>query len=256
MTNQLFDRRRFKVYLRKLWAEQRAFALTFTLILVGLIAVVEVFVSLLSYPSIYNTIDTASSYDPAGYAIMFFSSLLLYCGGCVAGSRMFDDGQQKAGRIHVLTTPVTMFESWLARVLIFVVGYLFIFHAAFFVLDGLRVVVFSSALPQAGISMQWWFNWEDLSGMLLPARTYPLIGYAFCVSCYALGCFVFPRRPFLSTTICLFCIGLVLIFLMVFIAFKERFFFEIFVVWAAILAICNFWLSYKRLCELEIIDRM
>lgn len=82
MTNQLFDRPRFKVYLRKLWAEQRAFALTFTLILVGLIAVVEVFVSLLSYPSIYNTIDTASSYDPAGYAIMFFSSLLLYCGGC------------------------------------------------------------------------------------------------------------------------------------------------------------------------------
>lgn len=48
-------------------------------------------------------------------------------------------GSKKAGRIHVLTTPVTMFESWLARVLIFVVGYLLMFHAAFSsVLDDAR----------------------------------------------------------------------------------------------------------------------
>ncbi|HEY9543756.1 hypothetical protein [Prevotella sp.] len=257
MTKDVFNQERFRAYVAKLWAEQKRFAMTFCLILAGLIFAAELFAVFTCYhvPS-YAVDNNMPAEDPIRNGIVVECLLLLFAGGCIAASRMLADGQQKAGRIHVLTQPVSMFENWLARVLIFVVGYFVAFHAIYYGFELVRVAIFSPVFPQSHISVQHLFSFAGSSDMFFPALFYSTVAYAFFVSFYTLGCFVFPRRPLLATTVALFCIGIALLFILLLYADPSEFFMEVMFVWGALLAGCNFWLSYRRLRELEIIDRM
>src|SRR3712207_9160342 len=68
------------------------------------------------------------------------------------------------------------------------------------------VAIFSPVFPQSHISVQHLFSFAGSSDMFFPSLFYSTVAYAFFVSFYTLGCFVFPRRPLLATTVALFCI--------------------------------------------------
>src|SRR3712207_5626705 len=167
MTKDVFNQERFRAYVAKLWAEQKRFAMTFCLILAGLIFAAELFAVFTCYhvPS-YAVDNNMPAEDPIRNGIVVECLLLLFAGGCIAASRMLADGQQKAGRIHVLTQPVSMFENWLARVLIFVVGYFVAFHAIYYGFELVRVAIFSPVFPQSHISVQHLFSFAGSSDML------------------------------------------------------------------------------------------
>ena len=119
MTNNFFDFKRFLCYLGKLWTEQRRTILFSAAILLGILFIIEMWTCLISYASIYEPEDGTKAYDAGKTALIVWGTLLLYTGACISATRIFTDGQQKAGRIHVLTIPVSMFRSLCSAALFF-----------------------------------------------------------------------------------------------------------------------------------------
>ena len=139
--NDLFSFPRFKAYLRKLWHERwRRLALAVG-VLFGILLVIEFWVAFTHY---YDVSLAYVSTDYAKNDIILFSALICLVGGSISATQMFTDGQQKGGRIHVLTTPVSTLEMWLSRWLIYVLGFVVVFAVCFYVADTLRVLAFSA----------------------------------------------------------------------------------------------------------------
>ena len=132
--NDLFSFPRFKAYLRKLWHERwRRLALAVG-VLFGILLVIEFWVAFTHY---YDVSLAYVSTDYAKNDIILFSALICLVGGSISATQMFTDGQQKGGRIHVLTTPVSTLEMWLSRWLIYVLGFVVVFAVCFYVADTL-----------------------------------------------------------------------------------------------------------------------
>ena len=161
--NDLFSFLRFKAYLRKLWHERwRRLALAVG-VLFGILLVIEFWVAFINYDDVSLA---CVSTDYAKNDIILFSALLCLVGGSISATQMFTDGQQKGGRIHVLTTPVSTLEMWLSRWLIYVLGFVVVFAVCFYVADTLRVLAFSAypyvryvnVFSETGIpQMAWYF---------------------------------------------------------------------------------------------------
>lgn len=245
--NQTFSMTRFTTYLHKLVTERWPRLSTASLILLGLLVVIELWIAATSYGSI-----STSDEDPAATTILISCGMLFLVGGCVSASRMFTDGMHKAGRIHVLTTPVSPLESWLARWMIYVLGYVVVFFCCFLVAETLRFILFSA------------FDYVSYAPIFDPDET-PVAwwcGYVFLTSWFALGCYFFPRWPLLGTGICVFIIGLLFVMTMVFmsglwtgISSRSEHTLEIMsYLWLVLHGVFNWWLSYRRLSEMEVID--
>ena len=149
-----FDCKRFMRYLGKLWTEQRRTMFLSAAILLGIMFIIEVWICLTAYNDLYGYGDCVRIADPARTSISFSCSLLFVASSCIAASRLFTDGQQKAGRIQVLTMPVSMFENWLARIVLFVGGYVLVFHIVFYALEVCRVVLLTSIYPNVDLAVQ------------------------------------------------------------------------------------------------------
>ena len=85
---------------------------------------------------------------------------------------------------------------------------------------------------------------------------YATAWYVFAVSFFMLGSFVFPRKPLLGTTISAFVLLLIGGLTLLFFNADNNASFYILTAWVGLLGLVNLWLSYRRLCELEVIDRM
>ena len=256
MTNNFFDFKRFLCYLGKLWTEQRRTILFSAAILLGILFIIEVWTCLISYASISEPEDGTKAYDAGKTALIVWGTLLLYTGACISATRIFTDGQQKAGRIHVLTIPVSMFENWLARTLLFVVGYFVVFHVIFYALEIMRYLLLSSAFPNVDIRIAHPVMWLGFGSNGLLNILYATAWYVFAVSFFMLGSFVFPRKPLLGTTISAFVLLLIGGLTLLFFNADNNASFYILTAWVGLLGLVNLWLSYRRLCELEVIDRM
>jgi hypothetical protein len=256
MTNDFFDSKRFFCYLSKLWTEQRRTLLISAAILLGILFVIELWSCVTSYSSVYYPDDGSKASDSAKNVISIWGTLLLYAGSCISATRFFTDGQQKAGRIHVLTLPVSMFENWLARTLLFVVSYLVVFHIIFYGLEIVRFLLFAPALPKVDIEIAspiiWIVRASDMRINILITTAWTV----FAISFFMLGSLVFPRKPLLGTTISAFILVLIGGLLSLFFAMPGEYSFYFVSAWIGILGVMNLWLSYRRLCELEVIDRM
>ena len=256
MTNDFFDSKRFLCYLSKLWTEQRRTLLISAAILLGILFVIELWACATSYNFVYYPSDGSRASDGAKDVISIWGTLLLYIGSCISATRFFTDGQQKAGRIHVLTQPVSMFENWLARTLLFVVSYLVVFHIIFYGLEIVRFLLFAPALPKVDIKISGPIFLiayaDDIRINILIAMAWTI----FAISFFMLGSLVFPRKPLLGTTISAFILVLIGGLLSLFFAMPNENSFYLVSAWIGILGMMSLWLSYRRLCELEIIDRM
>ena len=186
----------------------------------------------------------------SGWAAFIYMMLII-----VAASQFFSDGKLKSGRIHVLTTPVSMFENWLARVCLFVVAYIIMFHIVFNVVELLRALLMTTVhyegpMLWGGIghtsfyTEHYWDIWFYFTAI-----------YAFLITTYMLGSVVFLRRSLLLTTITLLILlftgGIFTLFIDVGRIENGLHFFY----WLAFLSVANLWLSYRRLCEMEIKNR-
>lgn len=256
MTNDFFDSKRFFCYLSKLWTEQRRTLLISAAILLGILFVIELWSCVTSYSFIYYPHDGSNASDGAKEVISIWGTILLYIGSCISATRFFTDGQQKAGRIHVLTQPVSMFENWLARTLLFVVSYLVVFHIIFYGLEIVRFLLFAPALPKVDIEIAspiiWIVRASDIGINILITMAWTV----FAISFFMLGSLVFPRKPLLGTTISAFILVLIGGLLSLFFAMPNENSFYLVSAWIGILGMMSLWLSYRRLCELEVIDRM
>ena len=85
---------------------------------------------------------------------------------------------------------------------------------------------------------------------------YTLVWYIYPISLFVLGSMVFPRKPLLGTTISVFILGLIAVFILAFFSSFSEILIDTLTLWAAFLSIANLWLSYRRMCELEVIDHM
>lgn len=247
--NDLFSFPRFKAYLRKLWHERwRRLALAVG-VLFGILLVIEFWVAFTHY---YDVSLAYVSTDYAKNDIILFSALICLVGGSISATQMFTDGQQKGGRIHVLTTPVSTLEMWLSRWLIYVLGFVVVFAVCFYVADTLRVLAFSAypyvryvnVFSETGIpQMAWYF-------------------YPFFVSWFVLGCYFFPKHSILATGVTVFVGAIVFIMLMVTVSSpwydgtdsQEKVAIVVTKVWLIGQTLLNYWLSCRRLKELEVID--
>lgn len=256
MPNDFFDSTRFLHYFTKLWTEQRHAMLISAVIVLGIMLIMEVWVCLVAYDFSYYTDGMHPKEDPVRGTLQICSWLLLFVGGCVSATRFFTDGQQKAGRVHVLTMPVSMFENWLARMILFVVSYIVIFHVVFYGLEIIRWFLLTPVFPKIDIAVQHLFMCPDTTGEWGWTLVYTTVWYFFTVSLFVLGSLVFPRKPLLSTTISVFILGLVGFLIPLFSGFEFNVGFGWLTLWIGMLSLLNYWLSYRRLCELEVIDRM
>ena len=259
MTNDFFTSRRFRAYFRKLLTEHWRTICVATAILLGIMLVAEIWTALSSYSYYFSLENPESNYDPARETLFFTGALIFLVGGCISSSRLFTDGQRKAGRIHVLTTPVSPFESWLARWLLYVVGYIVVFFACFYLADLVRVAIFAPLLPKVSVSFV-----SVIPKSISDRETYPTMWffYFFFTSWFVLGSFFFPKRPLLATSICIFIIGMLFFFVLLgvmdpFINLSDRqsaLLKTIANLWLILHGLLNWWLSYQRYKEMEIID--
>ena len=156
----------------------------------------------------------------------------------------------------MLTMPVSMFENWLARTLLFAVGYFVVFHVIFYALEIMRYLLLSSAFPNVDIRIAHPVMWLGFGSNGLLNILYATAWYVFAVSFFMLGSFVFPRKPLLGTTISAFVLLLIGGLTLLFFNADNNASFYILTAWVGLLGLVNLWLSYRRLCELEVIDRM
>lgn len=255
MTNNFFAWHRFWCYFKKLWMEHRSQFYISTGVTFGVMLMVMLTTFFLTCS--HNDDEALTNYQVinmtsiiSGWASFIYTIVMI-----VAASQFFSDGKLKSGRIHVLTTPVSMFENWLARVCLFVVAYIIMFHIVFNVVELLHALLMTTVHYEGSML------WGGIGRISFDTDNYWEIWfyfnafYAFLITTYMLGSMVFLRRSLLLTTITL----LILLFtggiFTLFIGFERienglHFFY-----WLAFLSVANLWLSYRRLCEMEIKNR-
>ena len=120
----------------------------------------------------------------------------------------------------------------------------------------MRFLLFAPALPKVDIKISGPIFLiayaDDIRINILIAMAWTI----FAISFFMLGSLVFPRKPLLGTTISAFILVLIGGLLSLFFAMPNENSFYLVSAWIGILGMMSLWLSYRRLCELEIIDRM
>lgn len=259
MTNHHFGFKRFGAYFKKILVERQHSIVVSILILLGIMLIGEMWTAIVGYDFNLRDTDFTSAHDPIEDELFVEATLLFLIGGCVAAAQQFSEGQQKAGRIGVLTTPVSTFESWLIRWLIYVPGYILTFFFCFYLADLLRVAIFAPLLPNTPVEVANVLAPSDISSVVyLELWSF----YLFITSWYVLGCYFFPKRPLLSTTITVFLLGMTFVFLLFlesdwldnFNASQKGALNQAAIGWMLFHTVCNWWLSYKRLKDMEVID--
>ena len=137
----------------------------------------------------------------------------------------------------------------------FVVAYIIMFHIVFNVVELLHALLMTTVHYEGSML------WGGIGRISFDTDNYWEIWfyfnafYAFLITTYMLGSVVFLRRSLLLTTITLLILlftgGIFTLFIGVGRIENGLHFFY----WLAFLSVANLWLSYRRLCEMEIKNR-
>lgn len=263
--NEFYEWSRFAGYFKKLFVERwRTNLMRSVILFVGLLVCI-MWTSIQTYSSYSN--EEIVKYnikipdiDPQRSVEEVIFKVVIVILGCFVASRFLHDSRRKSERIGVLTTPVSMFESWLVRWVMQVPMFLVVFFACFYAADLIRVAMFAPIYSKLPITL------FSLCGKYETATDIIdfFIFYGGCVSFYLLGGVFFPRRAVLASSVVLF--FLIWYYAFVFMSFSGvfiGFFNEEFAVrntlirvFFVVLILFSWWLSYRRLKELEIIGRL
>lgn len=263
--HDFFRYERFADYLKKLFVESWRSNFVRTVLLFAAMLVVELWTAITIYPGYYDAegillTDYQRDYDPAHSTLWPIFALLFLVVGCIMSSRFLHDGQRKSERITMLTTPVSTFENWLARWFLHVPAVIVVFFGCLYLADTLRVALFSPIFPELSINF---FTITEPTRSVEEVSPLFVLYFLF-TSLYLLGGVFFPRRSILATSIVLFFLGW--FYVSIGIGFSAIFHEEPgydyslgrLLIWVYLSAATLFcwWLSYQRLKELEVIDRL
>ena len=263
--NEFFCWSRFVAHFKKLCTDRRRSWLIYAATLWAGILLFLLYFSIRAYSFGIQTLGAFGMYatstrDPIYLLETTCFMLLLIVVACLSASQFLHDARRKSGRIAMLMQPVSTFENWLARWVIYVLLCLVMYAVCFGMADLIRWAVLAPIYPHVPITLLWTqldtFTSHDV---LLYLSLYTVFS-----SFFLLGGVFFPRRPLLISSVLLFftaCyfLGVATIFN----AFFHTYFnssddtgkFPIAMVSLGLM-LCSWYLSYLRLKELEIVDRM
>lgn len=161
--NDTITLRRLGLTLRKDFLENGKRYLLLFLAMFGIIAMVH-FVNYNS--NIYEQGDVYRVNQVANQSLLTSTSFLFLGLGVVFASLLMEPMQSKTKRTSFLMLPSSSLEKYLSRWLIMVVGYILFFFVALWLVDLLRVAVFSIAYPTVDVSML------DFKNLINPSDSY------------------------------------------------------------------------------------
>lgn len=275
----LFDLHRFLNVCRKEIFENRKSLLIYSIMVYGVLAITLILFLKGHYvqTDIYDSVEHFNrDFSYVGMIIALWNFAIM---GIFSASLTMEGLKTKNGRQSMLMLPATSLEKFLARWLIFAVGFLLVFLVAFALADATRMLVFAVVYPEVKDFGAFFLLSSLFDSTFVEALdTYAVFSswqewfmaigiYCFLQSLFVLGSVVWPKNSFSKTFaagIALICTysawGHVLAELMpVPATFSINGFGESDMFWTAVLMFCMsifFWaLAYFRLKEAEVINR-
>lgn len=121
--------------------------------------------------------------------------------GVLSASQIGATMSTKPRRIVNLMVPATQVEKYLARWIIYILGFTVFFFAVFELLDLLRVAVARGVYPDCNLIHP---MASEMAGAYdLNDYGFPLTGILLLMSVYTLGSYLWPRRPVVATSVVL-----------------------------------------------------
>ncbi len=153
--------------------------------------------------------------DPAWDSIFHIMIIGLFIFSCISASLIMDRMKTKTSSLSVLLTPVTPFEYFFSRWIVFTAGFLAVYLVAYTLADWTRVLFFLMKAPEGMIvepaslhhivSVNPFGIFKDEDGASRVAGF--IMGYFFLQSFFVLGSSIWPKNSFLKT----FAAGILLI---------------------------------------------
>ena len=256
LNDNFFSWKRFSAYFRKLWVERWRTNLLRFGILFGLMLLISMWLSMMTYPGSREYFSGDNSTDPVHIPQFGIFAVIFLLSGCVMATDMLQGARNKSERISALTFPVTPFENWLARWTMSVPLFIIAYFTCLYTVDSIRVAIFGTLFNKLYIAYMPLFPSTFREGQM-----YLWLFYFYTTAIYVLGGVFFPRKPFLKTSVfvfILFWIGLFVQFGVALLSFNDDHGFAHYALttffWASVILL--WWLSYLRFKELEVIDRL
>ncbi len=227
-----------------------------------------VLVFLLNGLVVYNQhIPNFGDTDPAWGGVLGTFVAMGIAFACFSASLMMERMKSKTSRLSVLMTPVTPFEYYISRWLVYTLAFLVVYLIVFMLADYTRVLFFSINAPQGRIVEA--INLSSLNQQydIFSHGKVWLFGistFLFTQSCFVLGSTIWPKRAFLKT----FVAGLIINTVFSVFLSTSRFikapladtdvnvFSNLSAIVLLVLALFHWVLAYYRFKESEIIHRM
>lgn len=272
LSNTFFDYHRFCLLAKKDWRENRTKIILKILGYLGCMALIMCWMAYVSYRN-YTFSSNIPSEDPflSGNGLLTIFALFGLIFGALLGGTMASNMGNKAARINALMTPATQFEKYMIRWIYITLLSCFLYIGLFILSDLIRVGVFSALFPKIPIShieLGSFFRGDD-SNMGFDWS----ILFAFICCYWAVQSFfmltnaIWPQKG-LKGLVAIILLGVLYIYAFVnfseifisnlqFSSFKSQFNPLIpFSIINLIIAVVNWILTYYRLKESEIIQRM
>lgn len=249
--------------MKKIIVEQPRANIMKLILLFGVLSMISILVGTMSAES-YDTFTESKVSDPAINIEIVFWTLLLFLFGSVYASTAFSKLSTRSGRISMISLPANSSEKFLAYWFIHTIVFLVLFAAAIEFADALRVAILKLVYPYSNS-----IHFIKLSNFLnnnpLPVITFYLMYQSF----FLLGSIVWPRFSFLKTYAALTIIGGIYLLTAIFfvpvtghnglvyvIRMNEIHIDKIITFTSIAVCLVNYGLTYLRIRETEVIDRL
>lgn len=208
MRDTFFSMPRFVNLCRKEMVESWRKHILRTVLMYGVLTIAFLWNGYFMYERSY-----AMEKDPTWEFVYMSSIFFCLAFGCVSASLIMERMKSKIGRVSVLMTPVTPFEYFFSRWMVYTLAYLAVFLIVFKMADYTRVLFYSAKIAE-GIPVKA-FNLSTLVGHGTPFESGKdlIFGVAFYFlfqSFFVLGSSLWPKNAFLKT----FAAGAILTFVM------------------------------------------
>ena len=271
LSDTFFSWSRFANYFKKVLVEDRKRLLQRIITVFGLLMIFSAIISHSSYEHYLESVKLGftSEIDPALDGLMPLFVLGLFIGCVLSASFIMEPMNSKTGRIYSLMFPATSFEKYIARWLIYTIGFVVLYYFLFLLVDVIRVGVFSMIYPEI-----------DLIAITRPYAEIAALNdempldfivslYFFWQSIFVLGSSLWPKHSFLKTFTAFTILGTAFsalfaglmteldrpgyVYRLPLLTEDECFF--IFACCVMLVTFFFWWLAYKRFKEMEVVNR-
>ena len=201
--NNIFNIRRFGLVFRKDFMENgKRYALLF-LTMLGIMAIVSIFMSL-NYYELYLNRSDIYDLNEHNKQLLISLSFAFIAGGLLFSSTFMAPMNSKLKRLSYLSNPSSNLEKFLTRWIIVTIGYIIAFFVAMWIADVLRVAVISAKYPDLEIKFLDLSKLYDTEGSrfyMIPKVVFTIFLFIIFLfqSLFILGATFFEKMSFLKT---------------------------------------------------------